>query len=64
MEPKNLYQYLVQWTNKAVNNGGFTAQEARDGLNALDALARAADPTIFPQGNGQPEKPEKAKKAA
>jgi hypothetical protein len=40
METKQLHQFLTQWINKAVQNGGFNAQEARDALGALDALAQ------------------------
>lgn len=42
METNQLHQFLTQWINKAVGNGGFTATEARDALAAVDMLAQRA----------------------
>lgn len=38
METPNYKEYLSQWINKAVQKGGFTAQEASDALIALSQL--------------------------
>ena len=60
MTPDQITTYLTQWMNKAVTNGGFTAQEAHDGLQALSALSTLA------KGNEETkehtDKPQKGKK--
>ena len=49
MTPDQLTQYLTQWINKAVQQGGFNAQEAADALGALKQLsALASDETSKP----------------
>ena len=42
METEQLTQYLTNWINKAVSNGGFSAIEARDAINALQELSKRA----------------------
>lgn len=42
METDQIHTFLTQWINKAVTNGGFNAQEARDALGAVDLLAEKA----------------------
>lgn len=44
MTPEQLKDYLKNWMNKAVMNGGFNAEQARAGLNALDALYEKTQP--------------------
>ena len=60
MTPEQITTYLTQWMNKAVQNGGFTAQEAHDGLQALTALSGMAKRNEATQEH--PTKPEKGKK--
>ena len=42
METEKLVNYLTNWINKGVMNGGFNAMEARDAMNALEQLTRKA----------------------
>ena len=55
MTPEQLKEYLKNWMNKAVHKGGFNAQEAHDGLEALRMLYDATE------GEKAPEKPLKTK---
>ena len=38
MTPEQLKEYLENWMNKAVMNGGMSIQDASNGLNALNQL--------------------------
>ena len=60
MTPEQITTYLTQWMNKAVQNGGFSAQEAHDGLQALSALSGMAKGNEETQEH--PAKPPKGKK--
>lgn len=43
MTPDQALEYLTRFVNKAVQQGGFNAQEASTGLTALDALKQKLD---------------------
>ena len=55
MTPEQLKEYLENWMNKAVLNGGMSIQDASNGLNALNQLYDKAT------GDKDPEKPLKTK---